>query len=203
MSASIKVVTWSISQIRWHKLSEATVFLLQLRRVTTPLPVTSRMLVWSKTTWSDRRDLSPRLKGKRSRLRADESSEEPQQLLWPGQFLKAPQRLARQKKSFSRFPSTCQKAAVCVTPVRWFTQNLKQNCSRSCGTKGEEKCNSSTCIVPTLKYALCEVHWVKVRRVVNIWKVFSWRCFRERREYGTESFRKFWNRLSIIFTWIT
>lgn len=161
MSANIK--SRSISQIdrkiKWyqgtrdgHKQSdEATAFLLQLRRVTTLFPVTSWMLVWNKTTWFDRRDLSPRLKGKWSRLRAVESSEEPQQLTWPGQFLKAPQRLARQKKSLSRFPSTCQKAAVCVTPVRWFTQNLKQNCSRSCGTKGEGRGNSSTYIVPTLK----------------------------------------------------
>lgn len=48
-----------------------------------------------------------------------------------GQFLKAPQRLALQMKSLSRLPSICQKAAVCVTSVRWFTQNLKQNSSRS------------------------------------------------------------------------
>lgn len=48
-----------------------------------------------------------------------------------GQFLKAPQRLARQMNSFSMAPSTCQKAAVCVTRVRWSTQNRKQNSSRS------------------------------------------------------------------------
>lgn len=160
MSANVKVITWSISQIdrkiKWYQVTrdghkqsdEATVFLLQLGRVMT--------LVWNKTTWLDGRDLSPQLKGKQSRLRAVESSEEPQQLLWPGQFLKAPQRLARQKKSFSRFPSTCQKAAVCVTPVRWFTQNLKQNCSRSCGTKGEGKGNRSTYIY----FHLCEKDWL-------------------------------------------
>lgn len=47
------------------------------------------------------------------------------------QFLKAPQRLALQMNSLSMLPSICQKAAVCVTSVRWFTQNLKQNSSRS------------------------------------------------------------------------
>lgn len=35
-----------------------------------------------------------------------------------GQFLKAPQRLARHMKSLSRLPSICQKAAVWVTSVR-------------------------------------------------------------------------------------
>lgn len=52
-----------------------------------------------------------------------------------GQFLKAPQRLARHMKSLSRLPSICQKAGVWVTSVRWFTQNLKQNSSRSWMTK--------------------------------------------------------------------
>lgn len=47
------------------------------------------------------------------------------------QFLKAPQRLALQMNSLSMLPSICQKAAVWVTSVRWFTQNLKQNSSRS------------------------------------------------------------------------
>lgn len=47
------------------------------------------------------------------------------------QFLKAPQWLALQINSFSMLPSICQNAAVCVTSVKWFTQNLKQNSSRS------------------------------------------------------------------------
>ena len=47
------------------------------------------------------------------------------------QFLKDPQRLALQMNSLSMLPSICQKAAVWVTAVRWFTQNLKQNSSRS------------------------------------------------------------------------
>lgn len=50
---------------------------------------------------------------------------------WPSQFLKAPQWLALQINSFSMLPSICQNAAVCVTSVKWFTQNLKQNSSRS------------------------------------------------------------------------
>ena len=54
----------------------------------------------------------------------------------PLQFLKAPQRLALQMNSFSMAPSTCQKAAVWVTRVRWFTQNRKQNSSRSWGERG-------------------------------------------------------------------
>ena len=38
-------------------------------------------------------------------------------------------------KSLSMLPSICQKAAVWVTSVRWLTQNLKQNSSRSWMTK--------------------------------------------------------------------
>lgn len=109
--------------------------------VRTVLPVILRTLVRNKTIWLDRSCLSSRLKGNPTGWEQSSPFRKLRQLLrlGPGQFLKAPQRLARQKKSFSRFPSTCQKAAVCVTPVRWFTQNLKQNCSRSCGRRGEER----------------------------------------------------------------
>lgn len=47
------------------------------------------------------------------------------------QFLKAPHLLALPMNSFSREPSICQNAAVCVTSVKWLTQNLKQNSSKS------------------------------------------------------------------------
>lgn len=60
-----------------------------------------------------------------------------------GQFLKAPQRLARQMKSLSRLPSICQKAVVWVTCVRWLMQNLKQNSSKSWATN--RKTRSSLC----------------------------------------------------------
>lgn len=47
------------------------------------------------------------------------------------QFLKAPHLLALAMNSFSRGPSICQNAAVCVTSVKWLMQNLKQNSSKS------------------------------------------------------------------------
>lgn len=47
------------------------------------------------------------------------------------QFLKAPHLLALAINSFSRGPSICQNAAVCVTSVKWLMQNLKQNSSKS------------------------------------------------------------------------
>lgn len=107
--------------------------------VRTVLPVVQRTLVRNKTIWLDRSFLSSWLNGPPREQLSHFRKLRQLLRLGSGQFLKAPQRLARQKKSFSRFPSTCQKAAVCVTPVRWLTQNLKQNCSRSCGGRGERE----------------------------------------------------------------
>lgn len=67
-------------------------------------------------------------------------------LSW-GQFLNAPQRLARQMKSLSRLPSICQKAAVWVTCVRWLMQNLKQNSSKSWTSKGKTQTIKLFCIL--------------------------------------------------------
>lgn len=48
-----------------------------------------------------------------------------------GQFLKAPTLLALLMKFFRRSWSISANPEVCVTTVRWFIQNLKQNSSKS------------------------------------------------------------------------
>lgn len=47
------------------------------------------------------------------------------------QFLKAPTLLALLIKFFRRSWSISAKPDVCVTTVKWFMQNLKQNSSKS------------------------------------------------------------------------
>lgn len=64
-------------------------------------------------------------------LQLQETLHTPPELTASFQFLKAPHLLALAMNSFSRGPSICQNAVVCVTSVKWLTQNLKQNSSKS------------------------------------------------------------------------
>lgn len=83
------------------------------------------------------------------------------------QFLKAPHLLALAMNSFSRGPSICQNAAVCVTSVKWLMQNLKQNSSKSWTHTTEIKKQEKAFLIDFDRFTYLQIPPHSLRE--NIW----------------------------------